>query len=200
MSPFLNRVMGPPSSALWERWKAFLFFKAAVGIRVVSGFPSEASVSTRLSFLSFFGPFFLSLRRTPVFHKKFAPADSSSDASCFSRPTASPVLQQWRVPLGTLASPSIGGLPLATGDSRAAPTSVSRTARWPASPPDSLRAPLAARAPRFPASAARDLGTRWSCSHAALRTPTLCPGQARSNDLALRVGTSGCHSAPPSRR
>src|SRR6201998_340657 len=161
MSPFLNRVMGPPSSALWERWKALCAFQAAVGIRVVSGFPSEASGSQRFSFLSFFGPFFLSLRRTPVFHKEFAPGDSSSDASCFGRPTASPVLQQWQVPLGTLASPSIGGVPLATGDSRAAPTSVLPPIRWPASPPDSLRAPLAAGAPRFPASAARDLGTRW---------------------------------------
>src|SRR5487761_546159 len=39
--------------ALWELWKALCAFQAAVGIRVLCGFPSVASVSTGLRFLSF---------------------------------------------------------------------------------------------------------------------------------------------------
>src|ERR1051325_7169060 len=41
-------------------------FQASVGIRVLCGFPSEASVSTGLCFSFFFAPFFF----LGVFHKK----------------------------------------------------------------------------------------------------------------------------------
>jgi hypothetical protein len=41
-------------------------FQASVGIRVLCGFPSEASVSTGLGFSFFFAPFFF----LDVFHKK----------------------------------------------------------------------------------------------------------------------------------
>src|SRR5487761_169533 len=53
--------------ALWELWKALCAFQAAVGIRVLCGFPSVASVSTGLRFLSFF--------LSPVFHRKISRQD-----------------------------------------------------------------------------------------------------------------------------
>jgi len=46
-------------------------FQASVGIRVLCGFPSEASVSTGLGFSFFFAPFFF----LGVFHKKILPQD-----------------------------------------------------------------------------------------------------------------------------
>src|SRR6516165_11110429 len=78
-------------------------FQASVGIRVLCGFPSEASVSTGLGFSFFFAPFFF----LGVFDKK--------------------ILRQDR--LGTTIAPSVdlrhppffvslGGLPLAEVDRR----------------------------------------------------------------------------------
>src|SRR6516164_866328 len=46
-------------------------FQASVGIRVLCGFPSEASVSTGLGFSFFFAPFFF----LGIFHKKILPQD-----------------------------------------------------------------------------------------------------------------------------
>ena len=52
-------------------------FQAAVGIRVVGGFPSAASVSTGLPFFRFFrfGPSFLSWGRSPHFRQKMSRQD-----------------------------------------------------------------------------------------------------------------------------
>src|ERR1700724_2549186 len=66
----MNPVMEPPSG-LVELWKAFCAFQAAVGIRVLSGFPSAASVSTGLRFFLFCS-FFLSFCLSPVFHRKIS--------------------------------------------------------------------------------------------------------------------------------
>src|SRR5580704_2020704 len=62
----------PRRRALWELWKAFRAFQAAVGIRVVRGFPSAASVSTGSRLDSCFS-FRVSI---PVFYRKISRQDA----------------------------------------------------------------------------------------------------------------------------
>ena len=84
--------MEPPSGLVGKLWKAFCAFQAAVGIRVLSRFPSAASVSTRPPFLSFLLLFSFFLPIPSFSQKNFAPAAPESDDSQPGRPTASPCL------------------------------------------------------------------------------------------------------------
>jgi len=72
-------------------------------------------------------PYFVGLVRSAALR---SPKGGAFRAQRRARPTTA----AWRRPLCTLASPSLVGLPLATGDSLAVPTSVSCTTGWPAPP------------------------------------------------------------------
>jgi len=78
-------------------------FQASVGIRVLGGFPSEASVSTGLGFSFLFCSFFLS-GRFP--QENFVPGSPRNDDRSVGRPVALPFFVSW------------GGLPLAKVDRR----------------------------------------------------------------------------------
>src|SRR5487761_1485226 len=87
--------------ALWELWKALCAFQAAVGIRVLCGFPSVASVSTGFRFLSFL-LLFSSFVPVPSFpQKNIAPGSPGNNDRPLDRPTTSPGFCPLPSPLAT---------------------------------------------------------------------------------------------------
>src|SRR5262249_51357905 len=102
-----------------ELWKAVFAFQAAVGIRGVCGFPSVATVSTGLPFLSFLllFSFFVPFPGFP--QKNFAPGTPRNDDRQFRRPAAYPLSSPLLpIPLIESKSPLASGSPMLDADVR----------------------------------------------------------------------------------